>query len=895
MVFEMMLDAARAHSRRLAARIQGIRSAMASAEFRMKRREEEWARLHEAIAREEVEWPLSVQRGCSSFTVRSAAEFARRCDPLRKEDIEATRAFLQRAGRRLERLEKEKYDVDFWILEREETWGRIDEGRLRGQIADIHSAASELSSLILGRRVEVVFDLRDDSPLAYVPTHFRHRPRRVHLSVRILGEQPEHLMDLYRALIIHELGHLRLHLKDSHSDYCKLRRLIRMRVETDPLFWELLNVLMDEQLERVLRDSKREWRVWFNRLEFYTRRIPLRDLKRMLARGGAPKDVDPASLSERGWIKVYDDAVQPFATVLSAEFLTEGNGFSRLGAFHYTLRHGLPLRTVSEDWLRDCLGFIPKDFKGLDLLGLHRLAARIYERMFEGGGYAMLGFSVLWGSGGGADQQEELTVPGTWRKGANKTVIHLRRRRRRKGTPGEAPMLWRPMSRTSILSGGGAPPNPEGEPPPQPPKVREVVLPGPPIMQRRPPGPASPLLPGRGSGRFGGDKFVREGSRKGKGRKPKLTAEEKLKALERAGRLTPKRKGRLQDAIRREKKSAEKQKAPIQPPPRVPIKLPEPLVLAGLGGKAGATDEATPTGAFDASVTKAINDLLKEIQEKDKKASGPRKIEGMTPEQTASPDFKNTGQERTFPDAESVKQLVVDRPANRAALARVRRFVRVLRPYLTFLDQEKELQERLYSGHRMQSTSLQKFAIYRELRLFADQRFEARPWYQDVHLSVLVDTSASMNNEGRLERAKDVAALLSECLRDCEGLESLFIGFNQNIYLCGDHEENSIASLAGVGKTNEAAALEFVRVRCASSPRRRRIVLVLSDGLPTVCSVESVRWLVQDMERKHGFRFLSCALSKERHPAYSLRADLAGPLTPGALSSFGRCLQRLLS
>jgi hypothetical protein len=145
-----------------------------------------------------------------------------------------------------------------------------------------------------------------------------------------------------------------------------------------------------------------------------------------------------------------------------------------------------------------------------------------------------------------------------------------------------------------------------------------------------------------------------------------------------------------------------------------------------------------------------------------------------------------------------------------------------------------------------------------------------------------------------LERAKQVAALLAECLQDCPQVASVFLGFNQNVYLCGGHEEHAVASLEPAGKTNEAAALDYLRRHYLDVPRRRKIVVVLSDGLPTLCSVQAVCGVVRALEKDLGARCLHGALSAENHPAYRRRADLAGELDGNRLRAFGRSIAALL-
>jgi len=208
--------------------------------------------------------------------------------------------------------------------------------------------------------------------------------------------------------------------------------------------------------------------------------------------------------------------------------------------------------------------------------------------------------------------------------------------------------------------------------------------------------------------------------------------------------------------------------------------------------------------------------------------------------------------------------------------------------------QQHVLEERLLGGRRLLASGLVRHVSYGEARLFADRRFGQAEDHRDVLLAVLVDTSSSMKTDHRLERAVLVAAPLAECLKDCPDVESVFLGFNQNVYLCGNHEQHSLGLLQPTGKTNEAGALQYLRETHLEAPRRRKVVAVLSDGLPTVCSVESVCWLVRLLEKELGTRLLSIGFSPEDHPAYRYRVGLPDTIDQAEVRNLGRTLGRLL-
>jgi hypothetical protein len=796
-----------------------------------------------------------------------------------------------RLDRKIKELEERKFRLEFWLLEKEETWGKLDPQKLKEQIREILQAAEELSQLVVGRKVPIVFDTREQAPLGYVPIRKeKNKGRRVYLSAAILGDQPQHLLDYYRALIVHELGHLLLHLKDSAQDYRRLRRLLGEKISLAPDFFAVFNILLDEQLERILRDTRPQWQGWFNRLDFYLRRIPLWDFKAILARSGRA-DADQAieDLAARRLIKVYQDPKRPFVTIQSGALFSEGLGFARLNAFHAVFANKLPHATIAEPWLKECLDCIPKDFKSLDVFEMHTLAVKIYKILMQGS--PGLSFVKVKVERGGSAGTIEIEMPGVdlrpSKKGAEKDFRVLLRSRSGSSSIDE--------QQTSTPS---APPpsSPEGDPPPvPPPQVRKQVF------KRRPPRKKR-VRSVRSTSRYAAvGPYI--GTLIVPGWAVAAIAEEKSR---RSAREKARQRKQARPAARRkpERSRPSKPSPPAQPPKAkaTPPSAPAPIKPSGNvpdlenAERLAATDMASwSTKGAMKGLSKALDKLAEEIRRE--LASGRPKlpaIDKMVPDGGHPSDDRNETDVRQFPAPQGILQLLPNPHKNRVLTQSILRFVPVLRPYFAVLDSQKIWQEHLSGGRRLLGSGLTKHLAYGETRLFADLRQAEAEQHAEVFVGVLLDTSASMKTDGRLPRAVRAAALVAECLRECPYVESMFLGFNQNVYLCGTHDEHSLGSLEPAGKTNEAAALDYLRQHFLSMPRRRKVVLVLSDGLPTACSVESVRWLVRSLEKELGVRCLHGALSSTGHPAYQRRVDLTGEINAGLLRAFGRSVAALL-
>jgi hypothetical protein len=113
-----------------------------------------------------------------------------------------------------------------------------------------------------------------------------------------------------------------------------------------------------------------------------------------------------------------------------------------------------------------------------------------------------------------------------------------------------------------------------------------------------------------------------------------------------------------------------------------------------------------------------------------------------------------------------------------------------------------------------------------------------------VFLGVLVDCSSSMDGR-HLDRAKLFAAVLAEAARGMVGVELRIWGFTDEKLLdAGDAHRCAAHALVAAGGNNDAGALWYASQVARRSCMRRRVLLMISDGLPTECSTSALRALV---------------------------------------------------
>ena len=67
----------------------------------------------------------------------------------------------------------------------------------------------------------------------------------------------------------------------------------------------------------------------------------------------------------------------------------------------------------------------------------------------------------------------------------------------------------------------------------------------------------------------------------------------------------------------------------------------------------------------------------------------------------------------------------------------------------------------------------------------------------------------------------------------------------------GDAQRCAVTSLQANGGNNDAAALDHVAQVAAKSLRRAKLLVMVSDGLPTECSVAALKGVVHQLSRRH--------------------------------------------
>jgi hypothetical protein len=195
----------------------------------------------------------------------------------------------------------------------------------------------------------------------------------------------------------------------------------------------------------------------------------------------------------------------------------------------------------------------------------------------------------------------------------------------------------------------------------------------------------------------------------------------------------------------------------------------------------------------------------------------------------------------------AVERVVAD-SARHAALARqVGPATGALRARLELLGVSRAPVRGRASGRRLDRSRLLALATRGEPRVMVGSEVVLD---DDVFVGVIIDCSGSMAGD-RIVRAVAFGVLVAEAARGLPSIEVRLFGFDdRRLFDAGDASRCAVASLRADGGNDDAAALAHVAEVARRSGRQTRILVMVSDGSPSHCSVatlsEAVRALVRE-------------------------------------------------
>lgn len=250
----------------------------------------------------------------------------------------------------------------------------------------------------------------------------------------------------------------------------------------------------------------------------------------------------------------------------------------------------------------------------------------------------------------------------------------------------------------------------------------------------------------------------------------------------------------------------------------------------------------------------------------------------------------NVGADTEFDTITEVVHVPPSPDAHREVARRVSRHARRLRAYLERLGLALEPQRMRLAGRRLDTTRIRPLVTHGDPRFMLARETRRRT---DLHLGMIVDCSGSMQGES-MQRAHAFGVLLAEAVRGMRGVDLRIFGFDdQTIFDAGDARRPAVTSLeAGAGNNDAAGLWHAARVAMASR-RKAKVLVMISDGLPTECSVEALRGLVRRLSRRHGLCCAQVAVRPLEEICFPHYVEIDGELDL-AVRKFGDIVARLV-
>jgi hypothetical protein len=239
-----------------------------------------------------------------------------------------------------------------------------------------------------------------------------------------------------------------------------------------------------------------------------------------------------------------------------------------------------------------------------------------------------------------------------------------------------------------------------------------------------------------------------------------------------------------------------------------------------------------------------------------------------------------------------IERVPYDPATHRDYAQRVARPALVMRRYLEELGLHHVPQPMRLRGSRLDKSRILPLVIRNEPRVLLQRELQTRT---DLFIGIVIDCSGSMASRDNMERARQFGMLLAEACAGLTGVDLRVFGFTDKvIYDCGTAQRCSAYALKASGGNNDAAALFHAANVARASRRRAKLLVMISDGLPTECTVAALRELVQTLTRRW---YMVCAqvavqpLAEVCFPHYVVCND---PTVEQTVMRFGQVVMNLV-
>ena len=251
----------------------------------------------------------------------------------------------------------------------------------------------------------------------------------------------------------------------------------------------------------------------------------------------------------------------------------------------------------------------------------------------------------------------------------------------------------------------------------------------------------------------------------------------------------------------------------------------------------------------------------------------------------------NVAGDADFDRIDRIEPVPPERDKHRAMALEVRRHSERLRNYLTELGLAMVPRRARLRGRAFDRTRARAVVLRRDPRMLVAREIEI---HSDLFIGVVIDCSGSMSSGGSMDKAHRFGVLLAEACKDLHGVDARFFGFTDRvIFDAGDKRNCAVTSLRPTGGNNDAAGLYYAATTAAASARRSKLLVMISDGLPTECSVLALRNLVHQLTKRRGILCAQVAVRSLTEVCFPHYIELTEPELDRSVRRFGEIVSGL--
>lgn len=295
-------------------------------------------------------------------------------------------------------------------------------------------------------------------------------------------------------------------------------------------------------------------------------------------------------------------------------------------------------------------------------------------------------------------------------------------------------------------------------------------------------------------------------------------------------------------------------------------------------------------GITERELQREIRKILEEQSRREKNVSpsGGRRKTGESVDR-----FINLDPEEDFQLINQVVRVPYDRGKYLSSVRRLKGHPARMRRYFEKLGLAPVNQRMRIRGLRLDRTRLLAAVTRSDPRILISRRLEPR---SDLFLGLLVDCSGSMAINNRIRQARLFAVLLAEAAREVPNIDVRIFGFTDDtIFDAGTAARCSAPALESGGGNNDAAALWHAAREALRSRRKARLLVMISDGSPTECSVAALRALVSRLQSRMGIACAQVAVRKLDEICFPHYLEVLDRDPGRAVAEFGRIVVRLVN